>query len=173
MERGLERRNAVWEEVKAANPGNNQVAVVGEVNDTIAVTVADQMKDALTENPETIAVFAPFDEFAKGAVLAIGELGLNDQVRVYSADISTTGIAMMTADDSPWAATAATDPGNVGRITIRAAYLAAQGEELPNSIIIPPTLVTREQLLEAEVTNMLDLVEAFPDFTTNDLLPVN
>ena len=165
----LDRRNEVWEEVKANNPGINEVAMIGVVNDSIAASVADQAKAALQANPDTVAVFAPFDEFAKGAVLAIEELGLQDQVKVYGADISTADIGVMTAANSPWAATAATDPANVGAVTIRAAYMLAMGDDVLADIIVPPLLITQEALLAAGVTNMEELRAAFPELATPDV----
>jgi len=168
----LDRRDEVWQAVKGENPGLNEVAQIGAVNDSIVSTVADQAKAALQANPDTVAVFAPFDEFAKGATLAIEELGLQDQVKVYGADISTADIAVMTAEGSPWVATATTDPSNVGRVTIRAAYLAALGEKLPNPILIPPLLITQDDLRENGVTDMAGLVAAFPALETADLIPV-
>ncbi|MDP8958593.1 MAG: substrate-binding domain-containing protein [Actinomycetota bacterium] len=166
----LDRRNEVWEEVKEANPGLNQVAQIGVVNESIAASVADQAKAALQANPETVAVFAPFDEFAKGAVLAIRELGMQDQVKVYGADISTADIAVMTEEGSPWVATAATDPANVGAVTIRAAAMLVAGEEVPKDIIVPPILITQQELREKEVDNMEELREAFPQLSTPDLV---
>jgi simple sugar transport system substrate-binding protein len=168
----LDRRNAVWEEVKAANPGLNQVAQIGAVNESTAVTVADQAKAALQANPNVVAVFAPYDEFAKGATLAIEELGLQDQIKVYGADISTADIAVMTAENSPWVATVAADPGNVGAVSVRAAYLAAMGEDVPNQVIVPVALITQADLLAGGVQNMEQLAEAVPALQTPDLLPV-
>jgi simple sugar transport system substrate-binding protein len=168
----LDRRNAVWEEAKVANPGLNQVAQIGAVNESTAVTVADQAKAALQANPNVVAVFAPYDEFAKGATLAIEELGLQDQIKVYGADISTADIAVMTAEDSPWVATVAADPGNVGAVSVRAAYLAAMGEDVPNLVVVPVALITQADLLAGGVQNMEQLASAVPTLQTPDLLPV-
>ncbi len=167
----LDNRNAVWEDVKADNPGLNQVAQIGVVNDSTATDVADQAKAALQANPGVTAIFAPYDEFAKGATLAIQELGLEDTVKVYGADISTADIEVITAENSPWVATAATDPANVGAVTIRAAYLAATGGDLPASVEIPPTLITRDALLSKKVATIQDLTVAFPELSTPDLVP--
>jgi len=168
----LDRRNEVWEQVKADNPGLNQVAQIGAVNDSIQVTVADQALAALQANPDVVAVFAPFDEFAKGATLAVEELGLQDQIKVYGADISTADIGVMTAADSPWVATVAADPGNVGAVSVRAAYLAAMGEDIESPVIVPVALITQDALLEADVQNMEQLGAAVPELQTPDLLPV-
>lgn len=168
----LDRRNEVWVEVKADNPRLNEVAQIGVVNEATAAGVADQAKAALQANPDVVAVFAPYDEFAKGAVLAINELGLEDQVKVYGADISTADIEVLTAENSPWVATAATDPSNVGAVTIRAAYLAATGGEVPPAIEIPPTLITAEDLRARGVTTIAELTAAFPELSTPDVVPV-
>jgi simple sugar transport system substrate-binding protein len=169
----LDNRNEVWEDVKAENPGLNQVAQIGVVNESTASEVANQAKAALQANPGVSAIFAPYDEFAKGATLAIQELGLEDSVKVYGADISTADIEVITADGSPWVATAATDPANVGAVTIRAAYLAATGGDVESAISIPPTLITQAALLEKGVATIQDLTEAFPELKTPDVAKVD
>lgn len=170
----LDRRNEVWEEVKAENPGLEQVAQIGSVSDNTAAEVADQAKAALQANSGITTVFAPYDEFAKGAVLAIEELGLSDTVTVYGADISTADIEVLTAPDSPWVATATTDPSNVGAVTIRAAYLAATGGDLPaGGVEIPPALITAEDLVARGVTDITQLVAEFPELQTPDLIPAS
>lgn len=168
----LDRRNEVWEEVRAANPGLEQVAQIGVVDNNTAAGVADQAKAALQANSDVKAIFAPYDEFAKGATLAVQELGLEGQVTVYGADISTADIEVLTADNSPWVATAATDPANVGAVTVRAAYLKATGAEAPALVEIPPTLLTAEDLKAKGVTTIADLTAAFPELKTDDLVPV-
>ena len=110
----LDRRNEVFEEVLAANPGLKNVATFGTVSESTAAEVQTQAAAVLTANPGIKAIFAPYDEFAKGAVLAVEAAGLQDSVKVYGADISTADIAVLTAENSPWVATAGTDPGNVG-----------------------------------------------------------
>ena len=123
----LDRRDAVWQQFKQDNPGITEVAQIGVVSDNTAAQVAEQAKAALQANPDVTAIFAPFDEFAKGAVQAVQELGLEDQVRVYGADISNADIAVMTAEGSPWVATSAADPSNVGAVAVRAAALLVGG----------------------------------------------
>jgi simple sugar transport system substrate-binding protein len=167
----LDRRDAVWQKVKAANPGIKQVAQIGAVNQSTAATVADQAKAALQANPNVKAIFAPYDEFAKGAVLAVNELNLQDQVKVYGADISTADIGVMTAEGSPWVATVAADPSNVGAVAVRAAYLKALGKDVPHSVIVPVALITQDQLKTGNVQNMQQLSAAVPALQTPELLP--
>jgi len=162
----LDKRDAVWKTVKAANPGLKQVAQVGVVNDSTAAQTADQVKAALQAHPGVTAILAPYDEFAKGAVQAVRELKLTTKVKVYGADISNADIEAITADGSPWVATAATDPGNVGAVTVRAAYLKATDGTVDDAIEVPPALITQSVLRDKSITTVPDLVKAFPDLST-------
>ncbi|MBL7518794.1 substrate-binding domain-containing protein [Frankia sp. CNm7] len=165
----LDKRNAVWEQFKKDNPGIEQVAQIGVVNTSTAAATAEQAKAALQANPDATAIFAPYDEFAKGAVQAINELGLQDKVKVYGADISTADIGVITAPNSPWVATSATDPANVGAIAVRAAALKVAGLPVDASIEVSPALITQKDLRDRKITNIAGLASAFPSLTTPDI----
>lgn len=168
----LDKRDAVWKTVKAANPGLEQVAQVGVVNASTAAQTADQVKAALQAHPGVTAILAPYDEFAKGAVQAVNELKLNGKVKVYGADISNADISVITKDGSPWVATAATDPANVGAVSVRAAYLKATGGTVDAAIEVPPALITQDVLRSKSITTLAGLAEAFPDLETPDIAAV-
>lgn len=168
----LDKRDAVWKTVKTANPGLKQVAQVGVVNASTAAQTADQVKAALQAHPGVTAILAPYDEFAKGAVQAVNELKLNGKVKVYGADISNADISVITKADSPWVATAATDPANVGAVTVRAAYLKATGGTVDAAIEVPPALITQDVLRSKSITTVPDLVKAFPDLETPTIAAV-
>lgn len=168
----LDKRNAVWEQFTTENPGIQQVAKIGVVNDNTAAQVADQAKAALQANPDVTAVFAPYDEFAKGATQAINELGLQSKVKVYGADISTADIAAITAANSPWVATSATNPANVGAVAVRAAALLVAGYPVPPQTDIPPALITQQHLRDNKIANIAQLAAAVPALTTPDVLPI-
>jgi simple sugar transport system substrate-binding protein len=168
----LDKRNAVWEQVKKDNPGLDQVAQIGVVDDNTAAEVADQAKAALQANPDVTAILAPYDEFAKGATLAVQELNLTGKVKVYGADISTPDLGVITAADSPWVATSATDPSNVGAVSVRAAYLKATGGTVDQALEVPPALLTQSDLVAKKVTTLAELTKAFPQLATPDVAPV-
>src|SRR5580658_6765478 len=67
--RPLELRGEVWAEVKKANPGIAEKAVWGAVDSNTATTVASQTAAVLRAHPEITAIFAPYDEFARGVKL--------------------------------------------------------------------------------------------------------
>ncbi|MFC6080090.1 substrate-binding domain-containing protein [Sphaerisporangium aureirubrum] len=168
----LDRRNETWTKFKTDNPGIKQVAQIGVVNSSTASAVADQAKAALQANPGTKAIFAPYDEFAKGATLAVKELGLQSKVKVYGADISTADIGVMTEPNSPWVATSTTDPSNVGRVAVRAAALLVAGEQVDPALMVPPALVTQQQLRDGKITNITQLTQAVPALVTPDVAHV-
>lgn len=168
----LDRRDEVWQQFKADNPGIDEVAQIGVVSENTAAQVAEQAKAALQANPDVTAIFAPYDEFAKGAKQAIVELGLQDQVRVYGADISNADIAEMTEEGSPWVATAGTDPSNVGAVAVRAAALLAAGLDVPQDIVVPPALITQQQLVDDGIENIGQLIDSIPELATPDIVPI-
>ena len=163
----LDRRNEVFEQVLAANPGLKNVATFGTVSDSTAAEVQTQATAVLTANPGIKAIFAPYDEFA---TLAVTAAGLQDKVKVYGADVSTADIDVITADGSPWVATAGTDPGNVGRVAVRAAALLAAGEAVDPQIVVNPALITQQFLRDNAVTTIEQLGEKLPALDTPQLV---
>ncbi|NGQ90131.1 sugar ABC transporter substrate-binding protein [Rhodobacter sp. HX-7-19] len=165
----LDRRAAVWEEVKAANPGINEVAMFGTLDNPIANSVANQARSVLSANPNIQVMFAPYDEFAKGVKIAVDEAGMSGQVSIYSADISTADIQLMREEGSAWKATAATNPAVVGEVSVRSLALLLAGENPGASVIVPPTLITQAMLNELDIKNMEELGAKLPAFAHADV----
>ena len=108
----LDRRNEVFEQVLAANPGLKNVATFGTVSDSTAAEVQTQAAAVLTANPGHQGDLRPVRRVREGRRRSPSTAaGLQDKVKVYGADISTADIDVITADGSPWVATAGTDPG--------------------------------------------------------------
>lgn len=164
----LDRRNEIWEKVKADNKGIVEKARFGTVGDTTATSTADQAKAVFRANPDISVVFAPYDEFARGVKLAVADLGIADKVKIYSADISTADIQEIVEAGSPWVATAATNPAVVGAVSIRAAALQIAGESVPHEIVVDPVLVTQKQLRDANVKTIEELAAKIPSFSTSN-----
>jgi simple sugar transport system substrate-binding protein len=160
----LDRRDETWREVKAANPGIVERVRIGVVNDTTALSTADQAKAALRAHPEITVFFAFWDEAARGVKLALDELGLADKIKIYSGDVSTADLAEITEPGSPWVATAATNPAVVGAVSIRAAAIAVAGQALPHDIVVEPTLLTQAALRKDNIHTMAQLSAKIPAF---------
>ena len=164
----LDRRNEIWEETKKANPGVVEKARWGTVNDTTAISTADQTKAAFQANPDISVVFAPYDEFARGVKLATDELNISNKVKIYSADVSTADITEITAEGSPWVATAATNPAVVGAVSVRAAAKLIAGEDPGHNIVVKPVLLTQEDLRKKGIKTIEDLDAKLPAFGQSD-----
>lgn len=160
----LDRRDAVWRAFKSSHPGVQEKARWGTVDNPIAQSVANQAAAAYRAHPDIRVVFAPYDEFARGAKLAADEANLGAKLRIYSADISTADITAIRAPNSPWAATAATNPAVVGAVSVRAAALQVAGQSVDHHIVIKPTLITRDDLVKNDIRTMAELGEKFPAF---------
>ena len=160
----MERRDEIWRQVKAANPGIVEKARFGTLSPPIANSVADQAKAVLRANRDIQVIFAPFDEFAKGAKIAVDEAGLNDKIKIYSADISTADIQIMKEDRSAWVATAAVNPQVAGAISVRSLAMRIAGEDPGHVVNVPPVLITRQQLRDLDIKNVNDLSNKVPAF---------
>ncbi len=160
----LDRRHAVWLDVLKANPGIHQVAAWGTANTPVATNIADQTAAVFRAHPDISVIFAPWDEFARGAALAVNENKLNGKVKIYSADISTPDIQAIIAPGSAWEATAATNPALVGEVSVRAAALLLAGQNPGHEILVQPALVTRDLLLKNDIKTIGDLEQKLPAF---------
>jgi len=103
------------------------------------------------------AIFAAYDELAKGAISAIEQNGLSLKVAAYGIDISNADIELMTKKDSPWKATGTADPRAVGAAVTRTLALELAGQLGSKEVVFPGALVTQAFLLENRIKNMDDL----------------
>jgi simple sugar transport system substrate-binding protein len=160
----LDKRDKVWQAFKKAHPKVQQLAQWGAVDDTPAQTVANQTAAVFRSNPDINVVLAPWDEFARGAKIAVDENSLNDQVKIYSVDVSTSDIQAIREPNSPWVATAAISAAGTGAAAVRAVALALTGELKETKILLPPTLITRQFLIDNDVKSEEELNAKLPEF---------
>ncbi|WP_370674140.1 substrate-binding domain-containing protein [Pleomorphomonas sp. PLEO] len=163
----LDRRYAVFKDFVEKHKLTEK-AVWGVVNDTVPASVADQTKAVLRANPDISVIFTPWDEFAKGVKLATDELGVSDKVKIYGVDTSTADIQLMIEPNSAWVATAATNAAVVGEVSVRAVSLAIAGQDPGHSVLLQPTLVTRDDLVNNKIETIEDLQRKFPAFSASD-----
>ncbi|MDR7071958.1 sugar ABC transporter substrate-binding protein [Fictibacillus barbaricus] len=150
----MERRNVMYEAFKKRYPNIKEVARFGNASQNTALDTQSQMEALLQKYPnkgDIDAVFAPWDEFAKGATRAIQQAG-RDEIKVYGIDLSDEDLQLMQADESPWKATAATDPADVGKMQVRFLYQKAAGEETPQVYSVQPHLVEKEVLPSSKIS---------------------
>jgi ABC-type sugar transport system, periplasmic component len=162
----MERRNKIYENILWRFPGIKEVTTFGNATASTMADTMTRMESVLRQHPKgTIdVVWAPWDEFAKGATEAIQQAG-RTEIKVYSVDVTDADIQMMIRPDSPWVATAAADASAAGRVGVRAVAQLIAGEEVPKYLMVPPMLITQEFLLENNITNLVELGEKAPAFS--------
>lgn len=164
----LDRRDVIWRQFVEDNSWDQQF-FVGEFTNAVATDNAQLVDAALKANPDIVALFAPYDELTKGSVTAILNNDMGDQVSAYGIDISNADIEIMTADGSPWKATATTDPTAIGAGVVRTMALELAGEQDSREVVFPGVLVTQDFLLENEIKNIDDLRAALPQLDLEDV----
>lgn len=165
----LDRRDETWRDFKGRYEGIKEAAVFGTLDNPIANSNANQARSVLQANPDITVMFAPYDEFAKGVKIAVDEAGLSEQIKIYSADVSTADISAMREEGSAWAATAATNPAVVGEVSVRALAMLLAGEDPGEQVIVPPTLISQDMLNELDIKNMEELGAKMPQFAHADV----
>jgi len=157
----LDRRGAVWKKV-VADHELQQVFFTGKVTESTATDNIPLVDAALKQHPDVKAIFAPYDEITKGVVQAVKQNNLQDKVKVYGIDISNADLEVMTASGSPWVATAATDPGQIGAAVVRTIALKLAGQFDEPSVQFPGVLITQQALKDQKITTVGDVVKAEP-----------
>ncbi|MGI5453326.1 substrate-binding domain-containing protein [Streptomyces sp. CA-249302] len=157
----LDKRNTVWAKELAAQ-GWKQQFKVGKVTDSTATDNVPLVSAALTQHSDVTGIFAPYDELAKGTVLAVQNKKLQDKVKVFGADVSNADIQNMTAANSPWVATAGTDPSAVGAAVVRTAALELAGRLNKDTVSFPAVAITQDFLRKNKIENMDQLRTALP-----------
>ena len=164
----LERRHVVWKKFVADHKWD-QKFLVGKFSHAVATDNARLADAALKAHPGVKAIFAPYDELTKGTVSAIEQNGLSGKVAAYGIDISNADIELMTKKDSPWKATATTDPSAIGAAVTRTMALEVAGKLGRKAVVFPGVLVTQSFLLENRIRNMDDLRARLPALNLADV----
>ncbi|MBG9789437.1 sugar ABC transporter substrate-binding protein [Brevibacillus laterosporus] len=164
----MERRQIAYKAFMDKNPGFKEIAAFGSASANTALDTQAQMEAILKQHPnkgDITAVWTAWDEFAKGATRAIQQAGRNE-IKVYGIDMSDEDLQMIQDQNSPWVATAAVDPSDIGRVQARYLFKKLKGEQVPDKVSLNPVLITREQLPK-EPVKMADLNKYVKEWGTS------
>ncbi|ARK28943.1 sugar ABC transporter substrate-binding protein [Halalkalibacter krulwichiae] len=153
------RRNNVYQEVLASQPGIQELERFGVATADTSVQTQNAVSAMLTKYPEgeIDAIFATWDAFAIGAARAIKEAG-RDEIKIYGIDVSNADLQEIQEEDNPWKYTAAVDPKLIGAVNMRLVAKKLAGEETPDTYDLEASLISQDQLLQAdEAVNMVNL----------------
>jgi simple sugar transport system substrate-binding protein len=171
----LIKRDKVWQKYKQQHDWHEVFFVDEAAEYQSAEDLQAAILDAIESSPDDLAfIYAPWDYLTTTTVKALEDASSDSNT--YGADITDEGILTMTPpNSSPWLATAGGDAGMIGASVLRMAALAVAGELDPwvsNSgvIKIPSTLITQDFLLDEDVKNTNQLLEALPELTLSDFV---
>ncbi len=103
----------------------------------------DVMTNLLQAHPDIDGVFAENDEMALGAIKALGSKA-GKSVSVIGFDGTPDGLKAV--QDGTLYASVAQQPSELGRIAVRNALKAADGEKLDETVMVPVKVVTAENV---------------------------
>lgn len=164
------RRNVVYQEVLANNPGIKEIDRFGVASDNTSGDTQNAVAAMLSKYPEgeLDAIFATWDAFAIGAARALIEAG-RTEVKIYGIDVSNADLQVMQEADSPWVATAAVDPKMIGAVNVRILAKKLAGEETPATYNLDAALITQADLAKSEeAVNMATLADIIPGWGTTN-----
>jgi ABC-type sugar transport system substrate-binding protein len=116
---------------------------------------AEIMQAALAAHPNAQAVFAHSDEIAIGALTAIEAAGRASDLFVCSVDAMPEALNMLRA--GKLSATASLAPYQIGRLALETALRVLRGEPVPPIVESSVTLVTRANLLDVALDQLIQL----------------
>ncbi|GAA4708146.1 sugar ABC transporter substrate-binding protein [Brevibacillus fulvus] len=155
----MEKRQITYAAFQQKYPDLKEVAAFGSATTNTALDTQSQMEAILKKYPnkgDITAVWASWDEFAKGATRAILQAG-RTEIKVYGIDMSDEDLQLMQEENSPWVATAAVDPSNIGRLQAETVFKKIKGEQIPDSVKLNPVLVEAKDLPKDKKVTMGDL----------------
>ncbi|GGG57596.1 sugar ABC transporter substrate-binding protein [Paenibacillus radicis (ex Gao et al. 2016)] len=160
----MERRQVAYKEFQSKYPEIKEIVAFGNANNP-AIDTQAQMEAVLKQYPnkgDITAVWTAWDEFAKGASRAIQQAG-RTEIKVYGIDMSDEDLQMIQDPASPWVASAAVDPKDIGRIQVRTLYKEFKGEENEPVIVLNPVYVQRDALPTEKVntTQLAQYIEGW------------
>ncbi|WEK55684.1 MAG: sugar ABC transporter substrate-binding protein [Candidatus Cohnella colombiensis] len=124
-----------------------QIAAFGDASNPQLDTQA-KMEAVLKQYPnkgDITAVWAAWDEFAKGAANAIQQAG-RDEIKVYGIDLSDEDLKLIQDPANPWVASAAVDPTSIGTVQVRYLYQKLSGAKTETVVQLEPVFVHRDML---------------------------
>ncbi|WP_219834108.1 sugar ABC transporter substrate-binding protein [Paenibacillus sp. R14(2021)] len=156
----MESRQITYASFMKKYPDIKEVAQFGDANQA-QLDAQTRMEAILKKYPEKgsiTAVWAAWDEFAKGVTNAIKQAGRNE-IKVYGIDLSDEDLALIQDPASPWVAAAGADPSSIGQVQVRYLYQKLHGDKTDATVQIEPVFVSRDALPKDKKVTTADLGE--------------
>eukprot|EP01124_Arcella_intermedia_P000209 TRINITY_DN10106_c0_g1_i1.p1 TRINITY_DN10106_c0_g1~~TRINITY_DN10106_c0_g1_i1.p1 ORF type:complete len:1099 (-),score=241.44 TRINITY_DN10106_c0_g1_i1:25-3159(-) len=166
----LIKRDKVWQSYKWQYKGLNEIAMIGQVSANVVNTSKTETLKILKEFPNVNIILAMWDQFAHGAVEAIKLVGKEDDISVYSVDISDQVINEMNHPNSPWKCSVGLDSWLLGNMAVRCAWACLNGVHLGKYILLDPIVIKQEYILQNSIKDIKQLVRELPELKSEAFL---
>ncbi len=166
----MERRQVIYKQVLAANPGIKELASIGAATSDVPGDTANKLAAILAKYPkgQIDAIWGSWDAFSQGAYKALKENG-RTEIKLYSIDVSNQDLQLIQEKGSPWVATVAVDPKLIGKINLRLVAKKIAGEPTPDTYEFKANQIKKADLDKAgKPVNVLSLGDIIPGWGQSD-----
>ncbi len=166
----MESRQISYKAFQDKYPDIKEIAAFGNASNP-QLDTQSQLEAVLKKYPnkgDITAVWAAWDEFAKGAANAIKQAG-RDEIKVYGIDLSDEDLKMIQDPTSPWVASAAVDPASIGQVQVRYLYQKLNGDATDSVVELEPVFVHRDMLPTDKVITTAELSQFVEGWGSSDL----
>jgi ribose transport system substrate-binding protein len=142
-----QQRHKGFMEGLAADPN---VKVISRPAEWLSDTAQIMTADAFIADPDIDAIFSHNDEMIRGVVTELKRMGKFHKVgepgHILIVGIDATPLALERIRDGEEDATVQQDPFEMGTLAVQSALAVLAGKQLPAQQLLPPVLVTRENV---------------------------
>lgn len=166
----MESRQVSYKAFMEKYPDIKEIAAFGNASNP-QLDTQTQLEAVLKKYPnkgDITAVWASWDEFAKGAANAIKQAG-RDEIKLYGIDLSDEDLKMIQDPTSPWVASAAVDPTSIGTVQVRYLYQKLNGDTTDPVVQLEPVFVHRDALPTDKVITTAELSQYVEGWGNSDL----
>ncbi|MDG0789677.1 sugar ABC transporter substrate-binding protein [Cohnella ginsengisoli] len=165
----MESRQIAYKAFLDANPDIKEIAAFGTADGAQldAQTKTEAILKQYPEKGSITAIWAAWDEFAKGAANAVKQAG-RDEIKIYGIDLSDEDLALIQDPTSPWVASAAVDPASIGQVQVRYLYQKLHGDETPPTVQLDSVYVSRDALPTDKKVTTADLSQYVDGWGASD-----
>jgi simple sugar transport system substrate-binding protein len=166
----MESRQISYKAFIEKYPDIKEIAQFGDASNP-QLDSQTRMEAVLKKYPkkgDITAVWAAWDEFAKGAANAIKQAG-RDEIKVYGIDLSDEDLKLIQDPTSPWVASAAVDPTSIGTVQVRYLYQKFHGDTTDPVVELEPVFVHRDALPKDKVITTAELSQYVEGWGSSEL----
>lgn len=166
----MESRQIAYKAFQEKYPDIKEIQQFGDASNP-QLDSQTRMEAVLKKYPnkgDITAVWAAWDEFAKGASNAIKQAG-RDEIKVYGIDLSDEDLKMIQDPSSPWVASAAVDPTTIGTVQVRYLYQKLHGDTTDAEVQLEPVFVHRDSLPTDKVITTAELSQYVEGWGSSEL----